>query len=90
VKSLEKSVLSIAACVFLSACGQVDSLYRDVQSDAYNLGYSQASELEFKKMNNEYSAYAFCTTISKNLFLANSERELEDYINGCMEFVLTE
>jgi len=76
--------------MLLSGCGLLGSSSNTGQSEAFELGYLQASELGFEKMDSENSAYAFCTTIAQNLFLASSEPELEDYIYGCMSFVMTE
>jgi hypothetical protein len=89
MKHLGTSAVSVIVCLWLAGCGQVGSLSNNGQSDAYNLGYSQALDLDFERMDSEYAAYAFCTTIAQNLFSTSSEHELNDYINGCMEFVLT-
>jgi hypothetical protein len=90
MKLIGKATISIVTCSLITGCGLLGSSTDNGQSEAFRLGYSQASELGFEKIDNEFSAYAFCTTIAQNIYSAGSELELEDYILGCMDYVLNQ
>jgi len=90
VKLLVKSAISAVTCLLLSGCGLLGGSTTTGQSEAFKLGYSQATELGFEKMDNEYSAYAFCTTMAQNIFSTNSQQEFDEYVAGCMGYVLSE
>jgi hypothetical protein len=88
MKLLGKSAISVVACILLSGCGLLDSSSNMGQSEAFKLGYSHASELGFEKIDNEYSAYAACTTMGQSLFSTNSQDDFDEYVAGCMVYVL--
>jgi hypothetical protein len=76
------SSLVLTGCSLLGEAGTMG------QSEAYRLGYEQASQLEFDPVDNIAGAFAFCSVIADNFFRANSQEELDDYIAGCTDFVL--
>ena len=90
MKLLGKSAFTVVAFMLLSGCGLLGSSSNTGQSEAFKLGYSQASELGFEKMDNEYSAYAFCTTMGQNLISFDSQQDFDEYVAGCMFYVLQE
>jgi predicted RNA-binding Zn-ribbon protein involved in translation (DUF1610 family) len=60
------------------------------QSEAFKLGYSQAAELGAKKLDNKGYAYAYCTTIAENIFITDSQQEFDEYVAGCMDYIIPE
>jgi hypothetical protein len=42
------------------------------------------------RANDEFASYAYCTTIAQNIFAANSQQEFDEYVAGCMDYVMSE
>jgi len=80
-------VLLALSTLTLTGCGMPTN---SGQSDAFKLGYSQAAELSSEKQDDEFAAYAYCTTIAQNIFTTDSQQEFDEYVAGCMDYVLSE
>ena len=87
---LEKSALTLVACLLLSGCGQMGPSKDSGQSEAFKLGYSQAAELKSKKNNDKFFAYGYCTSLAQNIFATDSQQEFDEYVAGCMDYVMAE
>lgn len=60
------------------------------QSEAFQLGYSQVAELGAEKRKDKFFAYAYCTTMAQNIFTTDSQQEFDEYVAGCMDYVMSE
>lgn len=88
MKTKIKVASAIAACFALSGCG-INNFSQFGQSEAFRLGYSHAAELNSPKNNDEVYAYSFCFTIAQNMFQTTSQKEFDDYVAGCMDYVMS-
>jgi hypothetical protein len=89
--SLGKVLFSLVSfSLLLTGCGMNGSPANSGQSEAFKLGYSQAAELNSEKQDDEFAAYAYCTTIAQNIFAANSQQEFDEYVAGCMDYVMSQ
>jgi hypothetical protein len=85
-----KGLIIVTLSIFiLTGCGMNGSVSNSGKSAAFKLGYSQAAELKSKKQDNKFSAYAFCTTIAQNIFATDSQQEFDEYVAGCMDYVIS-